>query len=80
MRQHLFRKRVTRSRFESLLGGQFETVESEPNKRRNGKWETWTGPSRLVPGRPAKFVKRIPGGRTREGRKWRELAKQMRLI
>ncbi len=78
MKRNMFRKRLTRAGFEHLLGGTFVPAKGHPSKRINGKWSTWTGPSKQVQGRPAKFAQES-GGHTLEGRKWLDIARQLGL-
>ena len=78
MNKSMFKKRLTRAGLEKMLGGTFVPAVGEPGKRINGKWTTWTGPSELVEGQPAKFV-RENGGHKYEGRKWINVARDMGL-
>lgn len=71
---------LSRAAFERLLGGEWKVDPTDANLRRNGKWETFTGPSRVVQGRTDKFVRNRKSGATRGGKTWRELAVALRLV
>ncbi|MFW6184425.1 MAG: hypothetical protein ACOC8X_11565 [Chloroflexota bacterium] len=77
---HRLHLSISRNRFEKLLGGEWETDKDNRNLRRNGKWETFTGPSRVLQGRRDKFVRNLRSGATRSGRSWRELAEALKLV
>ena len=73
MKRTMFRKRTPRTTFERSLQGTWYFTESSPHVRTNGRWTTWTGPSKLVPQQPAKFAK-PKHGPALEARTWAALA------
>ena len=74
---HRLHKRVTRGQLEKRLGGNWQSPEDAKSLRRNGRWETWKAPSRLVQGRRDCYIKNLRSGAVKSGRNWQELAQAL---
>lgn len=76
---HKKRHRITRHRFEKMLGGNFEPVQGMSGRRRQttGKLVTYKAYSKERQGELACFVESKSLG-TIEGKTWKELDRKLR--